>query len=47
MIRHGKAKNVAVAAVARELACFFWGMMSGNISTVSGADTSVPAVSQG
>ena len=47
MIRHGKAKNVAVAAVARELACFIWGMMSGNISTVSGADTSVPAVSQG
>ena len=24
MIRHGKAKNVAVAAVARELACFIW-----------------------
>ena len=47
MIRHGKANNVAVAAVARELACFIWGMMSGNISTVSGADTSVPAVSQG
>ena len=47
MIRHGKAKNVAVAAVARELACFIWGMMSGNISTVSRADTSVPAVSQG
>ena len=34
MIRHGKEKNVAVAAVARELACFIWGMMSGNISTV-------------
>ena len=47
MSRHGKANNVAVAAVARELACFIWGMMSGNISTVSGADTSVPAVSQG
>ena len=25
MIRHGKKKNVAVAAVARELACFIWG----------------------
>jgi transposase len=31
-IRHGKAKNVAVAAVARELACFVWGMMTDNIS---------------
>lgn len=47
MIRHGKKKNVAVAAVARELACFIWGMMTGNISIVSGACTSVPAVSQG
>ena len=28
MIRHGKKKNVAVAAVARELACFVWGMMT-------------------
>ena len=27
MIRHGKKTNVAVAAVARELACFIWGMM--------------------
>ena len=32
MIRHGKKKNVAVTAVARELACFIWGMMTGNIS---------------
>lgn len=32
-IRHGKKRNVAVAAVARELACFVWGMMTGNIST--------------
>ena len=32
MIRRGKKKNVAVAAVARELACFIWGMMTGNIS---------------
>ena len=28
MIRHGKKKNVAVTAVARELACFIWGMMA-------------------
>ena len=47
MIRHGKKKNVAVAAVARELACFIWGMMTGNISIGSGTGTSVPAVSQG
>lgn len=32
MIRHEKKKNIAVAAVARELACFIWGMMTGNIS---------------
>ena len=31
MIRHGKKKNVAVAAIARELACFVWGMMTDNI----------------
>lgn len=31
MIRHGKKQNVAVAAVARELACFVWGMMTDNI----------------
>lgn len=31
-IRHGKKRNVAVAAVARELACFVWGMMTDNIS---------------
>lgn len=31
MIRHGKKKNVAVTAVARELACFIWGMMTDNI----------------
>ncbi len=31
LIRHGKKKNVAVAAIARELACFIWGMMTGNI----------------
>ena len=47
MIRHGKKQNVAVAAVARELACFVWGMMTGNISTASGAGTSEPVASQG
>ena len=31
-IRQGKARNVAVAAIARELACFVWGMMTDNIS---------------
>lgn len=31
MIRQGKKRNVAVAAVARELACFVWGMMTDNI----------------
>ena len=30
LIRNGKARNVAVAAVARELACFVWGMMTDN-----------------
>ena len=31
LTRHGKKRNVAVAAVARELACFVWGMMTDNI----------------
>ena len=31
LIRHGKKRNVAVAAIARELACFIWGMMTDNI----------------
>lgn len=31
LIRRGKKKNVAVAAVARELACFVWGMMTDDI----------------
>lgn len=35
MIRHEKKKNVAVAAVARELACFVWGLMTGNIEPVN------------
>lgn len=30
-IRHGKKRNVAVAAIARELACFVWGMMTEHI----------------
>lgn len=30
LIRKGKARNVAVAAIARELACFVWGMMTDN-----------------
>ena len=47
MIRHGKKKNVAVTAVARELACFIWGMMTGNISISSTTGTSMSAVSQG
>ena len=47
MIRHGKKKNVAVTAVARELACFVWGMMTENIGIISGTGTSVTAFSQG
>lgn len=47
MIRHGKKKNVAVTAVARELACFIWGMMTGNIRISSTTGTSMSAVSQG
>ena len=31
-IRHGKKRNIAVAAIVRELACFVWGMMTDNIS---------------
>ena len=31
LMRHGKNRNLAVAAVARELACFVWGMMTDNI----------------
>ena len=32
LIQKGKKKNVAIAAIARELACFIWGMMTGDIS---------------
>ena len=35
LIRHGKKRNVAVAAVARELACFVWGMMTGHIEVTA------------
>ena len=31
MIQRGKKANVAKMAVARELACFVWGMMTDNI----------------
>lgn len=31
MIHKGKQRNTAVAAIARELACFIWGMMTDNI----------------
>lgn len=31
LTRHGKKRNIAVTAVARELACFIWGMMTDNI----------------
>lgn len=30
MIHRGKKRNTAVAAISRELACFIWGMMTGN-----------------
>ena len=36
LIRHGKKRNVAVAAIARELACFVWGMMTNNTEVVTG-----------
>jgi transposase len=29
MMRRGKKYNVAIVAIARELACFIWGMMNG------------------
>lgn len=33
LIHKGKQRNVAVIAVARELACFIWGMMTDNLNT--------------
>ena len=35
LIRHGKKRNVAVAAIARELACFVWGMMTDDIDVTA------------
>ena len=35
LIRKGKKKNVAVTAVARELACYVWGMMTDNIDVTA------------
>lgn len=32
VLSQGKKANVAKTAVARELACFIWGMMTGNIA---------------
>lgn len=32
ILKNGKKHNVAKTAIARELACFMWGMMTGNIS---------------
>lgn len=34
-IRRGKKRNVAVAAIARELVCFVWGMMTNKIEMKS------------
>jgi len=31
-LKNGVKRNVAVTAIARELACFIWGLMTGNIS---------------
>lgn len=33
LLYSGKARNKAVTAIARELACFIWGMSTGNIAT--------------
>ena len=34
-LRNGKNANIAKAAVARELSCFIWGMMTGNYAQLS------------
>ena len=31
-LKLNKTHNVAVAAVARELSCFIWGMMTGHVA---------------
>ena len=35
LINKGKKKNTAVAAVAREMACFVWGMMTNRIGVLT------------
>ncbi len=47
MIRHGKKKNIAVTAIARELACFVWGMMTENIGISLRQVHQYPAAGQG
>ena len=32
VLSYNKRSNVAKVAVARELACFIWGMMTGNVA---------------
>jgi hypothetical protein len=32
VLRNNKKTNVAKTAVARELACFMWGMITGNVA---------------
>ena len=32
VLSDGKRTNVAKTAIARELACFIWGLMTGNIA---------------
>ncbi len=31
-MRKGKKRNIAVTAIARDLSCFIWGLMTDNIS---------------
>lgn len=35
LISKGKKRNVAVTAIARELACFIWGIKTGHIGMAS------------
>lgn len=32
LIKKGKPRNIAVTAIAREMACFIWGLMTDNIA---------------
>ncbi len=43
MIQKGKKYNVAVVAIARELACFIWGMMTDNILSINAKTGEVSA----